>query len=435
MPPPNPGTPAIRAEPPAPEPRLGWPRLLNLCLIMFGISVTESISLQVLPLTLRHFTSDAGLIGLILAINPFFGFIVQPLVGIWSDRIWTRFGRRAVFLLIGAPIVATCLVVIPFLQVFWHLVVFIVIYQLFQDVLYGSDNPLIADLVPVKQRALTQGLVIIMTQVAAVVVVRFGLPWIHAFEQLHGPKLYAAPVYWGAATLQVVLVAGGALFLGEKKFTPVSRPPLTLAQYYRDFTANPIFVRLAAVNFIRAFQLAAANGFLVLFATQTLAVPKDRYGETVGWLPVVGMVSAWLAGWIGIRWSRPILLLTGFAGSLGAYLGAFSADTLAVLAIALVVGQFSQSFIEVTFKAFVTEFLPRELIGQLTGAMNVCWATGRTLGYVVVGQLVAAFDNNYRLTWLAAIAAALVNLLLLASLRDPLHPSGKAAPPPAVDSH
>lgn len=404
---------------------MSWPRLLNLCLIMFGISVTESVSLQVLPLTLRHFTSDAGVIGLVLAINPFFGFIVQPLVGIWSDRIWTRFGRRAVFLLIGAPVVAVCLVAIPFLQVFWHLVVFIVIYQLFQDVLYGSDNPLIADLVPLKQRALAQGLVIIMTQVAAVVVVRLGLPLIHEFEQEHGTAMYAGPVYWGAAALQVFLVAGGALFLGEKKLESVARPPLTLRQYYHDFTANPVFVRLAAVNFVRAFQLAAANGFLVLFATQTLAVPKDRYGETIGWLPVVGMASAWLAGWIGIRWSRPVLLLTGFAGSLGAYLGAFSAQTLLVLAIALVVGQFSQSFIEVTFKAFVTEFLPRELIGQLTGAMNVCWATGRTLGYVVVGQLVALFGNNYRLTWLAAIVAAVINLVLLSSLRDPLH-SGRA---------
>lgn len=407
--------------PASPEPPIRWPRVLCLCLIMFGISVTESVSLQVLPLTLRHFTADAGMIGLILAINPFFGFIVQPVIGIWSDRIWTRFGRRAVFLLAGAPVVAACLVLIPTLQVFWHLVLLVVVYQLFQDILYGSDNPLIADLVPVRQRAFVQGLVIVMTQVAAVAVVRLGLPWIHHFEQTHGQALFAAPVYWTAAAFQVCFVAIGALFLGEKRRAPVVRPPLTLRSYFRDFTANPAFVRLATVNFVRAFQLAAANGFLVLFATQTLLVPKDRYGETVGWLPVIGMISASVAGLIGARLPRPAMLIAGFGGALAAYFVAFSADTLLVLALALLVAQFSQSFVEVTFKAFVTEFLPRDLIGQLTGAMNVCWATGRTLGYVAVGQLVALSGDNYRVTWIAAMVAAVINLLLLSSLRDPLH--------------
>ena len=60
-----------------------------LCSIWSGLVITEGISASILPLTIKGFTDDPFVIGLILALNPFFGFIAQPLVGILGDRIWT----------------------------------------------------------------------------------------------------------------------------------------------------------------------------------------------------------------------------------------------------------------------------------------------------------------------------------------------------------
>jgi hypothetical protein len=67
-----------------------------LCSIWSGLVITEGISASILPLTIKGFTNDPFVIGLILALNPFFGFIAQPLVGIEgpsfssSVRRWSR---------------------------------------------------------------------------------------------------------------------------------------------------------------------------------------------------------------------------------------------------------------------------------------------------------------------------------------------------------
>ena len=98
--------------------------------------------------TIEQFTVDPTTIALILFINPAFGFIAQPIVGVLGDKIWTPVGRRAFFLITGAPIVAICLWFVPEARFLWHLVVLVVVYQFFQDVLWGSDHPLLADLFP-----------------------------------------------------------------------------------------------------------------------------------------------------------------------------------------------------------------------------------------------------------------------------------------------
>lgn len=409
------------------RPQLDWRRTLCLCSLLFGISVTEWVSLHVLPLTLANFTPDAAIIGLVLAVNPLFGFIVQPAVGIWSDRVWTRFGRRAPFLMVGSLVVAACVATIPLLQLFWQLVVVIVVYQIFQDVLYGSDSPLLADTVPVRWRPLVQGMLTVTSQFAGVLVLRFGLPWLHAHQETTGGERFGAPVYWLAAAFQVVCVCGAALFLREKRHAPpISHPPLTLRSYVRGIAGHDVLRRLALLNFLRAFQGAAANGFLVLFATMSLDISADDYGEAAAWMPVVGMGAAVLAGWSGMHLSRPALLAMAFVGFGGAYGIAYASDSLVTLTVAMLVMGLWQSFVEVTFKSFVTEFLPPNMVGQLLGAMNICFATGRTFGYVLVGFIVSWCGNNYRVAWLVAIGAVVANVLVLVSLRDPRNIAGKS---------
>ena len=51
--------------------------------------------------------------------------------------------------------------------------------------------------------------------------------------------------------------------------------------------------------------------------------------------------------------------------------------------------------------------------------MTVCFALGRTLGYVCVGFMVRWAGNDYRVCWLAAIALTLAALAVLFTIREP----------------
>src|SRR5438094_10215427 len=60
----------------------------------------------VLPPILKSFGAPDLLIGLLSSTRSIEGALIQPTVGAFSDRVWTRVGRRRPFLLIGIPLSA-----------------------------------------------------------------------------------------------------------------------------------------------------------------------------------------------------------------------------------------------------------------------------------------------------------------------------------------
>ena len=227
-----------------------------LCSIWCGLVITEAISANILPLTIKAFTANPAVIGLILALNPFFGFIAQPLVGILGDRIWTPLGRRAFFLIVGAPIVAICLVLIPEVRILWFLVVLVVIYQFTQDILWGSDHPLLADLVPARQRILANSLILTSSQLVGFFFLKRGMGWL---LRVAGDDLGGEILYFIAAFAQVVLVAGAAFFLKEKKPVLSDRPRLTPVRYFKDFFGDGSCANSVCWPFFRPFSSASSR--------------------------------------------------------------------------------------------------------------------------------------------------------------------------------
>ncbi|MDM7517190.1 SLC45 family MFS transporter [Lentilactobacillus sp. TOM.63] len=53
-------------------------------------------------------------LGFFFLLPPLLGMIVQPLLGKYSDRTWTRWGRRIPYLLFGTPIAVIVMIMLPF---------------------------------------------------------------------------------------------------------------------------------------------------------------------------------------------------------------------------------------------------------------------------------------------------------------------------------
>lgn len=392
--------------------RAGWPLILTFCAIWCGLVLTEFITDSVLPLTLGRYISNVGLIGMILATKPFFGFVAQPLVGVWTDRIWTPLGRRALFLLICAPTVAVCLWFIPQRAVLWQLVGIVVLYQLFQDVAWGSDHPLMADLVPVQQRTFLMGMIITLSQLLGYAFYRFGM------AQLL-PAQGELVLYRIAAGAQILLVAGGALCLRERPPVPQARPALTVRRYVTDFLAHPVLRQFALLAFFQGLAKFVVVGYVVLFATKTAGLSKSDYGTAWAFFPAAALCIALPAGLVVERWlPKQQGLAAGYTiVTLACAWGFFShsAGELAWIAALLGIGH---TLIEVTQKPFFTEFMPTDIIGQLSGAYNICFATGRTVAMAGTGWLIMLCGDNYRLIWVVAAGAGVIAVWVARQIRD-----------------
>jgi MFS family permease len=131
------------------------------------------------------FGLGAGLTGVIMTLDNIAAFFLLPLIGVWSDRIWTRFGRRMPFILILAPIAIVAFILIPVAvqmippdlsgqvdQLGTPLALFMIAIGVFLTAMAGFRTPVIAlmpDLTPSPQRSQANGVINLMGGVGTLI--------------------------------------------------------------------------------------------------------------------------------------------------------------------------------------------------------------------------------------------------------------------------
>ncbi|XP_007896058.2 proton-associated sugar transporter A [Callorhinchus milii] len=99
-PPPNTPIPLDLAHFPEPPPRRSFRELLFNGCILFGVEFSYAMeTAYVTPVLLQMGLPDQ-LYSLVWFISPILGFLLQPILGAWSDSCTSRFGRRRPFILV-----------------------------------------------------------------------------------------------------------------------------------------------------------------------------------------------------------------------------------------------------------------------------------------------------------------------------------------------
>ena len=94
--------------------RIQWGKLFLIGFGFFGVSVLWSLYNTYVPLLLDgKFGLDSVAISIIMVLDNIAAFLIQPAVGVWSDGLRTKIGRRLPFIIIGAPIAAVAFGLIP----------------------------------------------------------------------------------------------------------------------------------------------------------------------------------------------------------------------------------------------------------------------------------------------------------------------------------
>lgn len=79
----------------------------------FGVNMAFALQSAMMGRIFQTLGANPNNLGWFFILPPLVGMIVQPLIGYYSDRTWTRFGRRMPYLLIAGPIGAIVLVLLP----------------------------------------------------------------------------------------------------------------------------------------------------------------------------------------------------------------------------------------------------------------------------------------------------------------------------------
>ncbi len=401
-----------------PLPRLPWYRLAAVTLFSLALGVVSNTLepavlghkvLQLIPEqknTALGFTTFAGLIVAVLW---------QPIVGAWSDRTRSPWGRRAPYFIAGTLLVAACLYAIALAPTFAVVVAGVLLIQLASNTVQGPWQALIPDQVPPGQRGAASGLKAAFDILAFVV-----------GRQVSG-RLVAGGSVVGAVSVAAGLFAVVLLLtLAAARERPGGLPeapqPVTRVlgrSFAVDWKAHPAFAWWFANRFLFWAGFIALNTFLLFYMIDVVHMAEAEAQRFVGNMStVIGLVllvvtlpSGWLADRVG---RKPLVASAGLIAAAGTAMVLVVRTPGLITAAGALVGLGVGMFLSANW-ALVTDLVPQAEAARYLGIANIATAGGSGVARLLGGALIdpvnrllgsssAGYLCLYGLTMLAFLA-------------------------------
>ena len=93
--------------------KLTFWQLWNISFGFFGVQIAYSLQSANISRIFATLGADPHSLSFFWILPPLMGMVVQPLVGKYSDRTWTRFGRRIPYLFLGSLIAIAVMCLLP----------------------------------------------------------------------------------------------------------------------------------------------------------------------------------------------------------------------------------------------------------------------------------------------------------------------------------
>lgn len=101
------------------KPNLSWWQIWNMSFGFLGIQYGFGLQQANLSPIFSYLGAEESKLAVLWLAGPITGLLIQPLIGAFSDSIWTRFGRRKPFFLIGALTGSVAVLLMPYSPALW----------------------------------------------------------------------------------------------------------------------------------------------------------------------------------------------------------------------------------------------------------------------------------------------------------------------------
>jgi len=385
-----------------------------------GLSVCLSLVATYLPLLLSRYTSSATLIGVAIGGEGLFALAIPLVVGSLSDRMWTRWGRRRPFMIVGAPIMAAAIFLAPFQPGYVPIAattfVFFAAYHFYS----APYQALIPDLAPLYQQGRVQGFQTMMRGAGMFLGMVIAGFLFETWEPL--PFVLAAFLMVGVTYVAVSSIE-------ESPFCADARPApgglrSTLADIWQTSRREKTIMRLLSANFLWESTIQGIRPFIMLYFLYVLGTNTRTGALLLGLVGVVYIVAGMSGGFLADRFGRERILWTGlWIYLVGCSIGFFVRDLHLSLVLLPIFGLGGSLVLTLPY-AVMMPLMPRDRIGQFTGLFSVSRGAATVVAPVVFGAVIDAATavlgqvDGYAMIWPLAAVAVLMSLLLFRAVNS-----------------
>jgi len=424
-------------------PRLSYFQIFSMSFGFLGVQIGYSLQNGNTSRILSALGANVEHLSYFWLAAPLAGLIVQPIIGLSSDRTWTRLGRRIPFILGGAIISALAMFFMPNSEFFAYLVppVFFGAFMLlFMDTSFNVTmqpfRALVGDMVSEEQRNIGYSIQSFLINTGAVVgsFLPFILTWlgvanVPAPGQKVAPTVIWAFYFGGTILLITVLITA---------FTTKEYPPAEYEQYHR-ITAEekshrsffsilkdiPVTMwRLAIVQFFSWFALF----LLWVYTTDGVAqhvwgtLPQDKtsaaYNEAGNWVGVIFGIYSLIAAIYSVFIPR----IASKFGRKGTYMLSLCAGSIGLISMIFIHNQYglilSMLGIGIAWAAILA--MPYAILSAALPASKMGVYMGLFNATITIPQIAAGLSGGLILTLLGRQAISMLGVagisMLIAAL-------------------
>ncbi|MBN2002587.1 MAG: MFS transporter [Anaerolineae bacterium] len=411
--------------------KLDYGKTLLIGFGFFGISVMWKLYNDYVPIFLQAgnpsflasttsggFGLGATLAGFIMTLDNLAGLFLLPFIGMWSDRVWTRFGRRKPFIIGLAPISIAAFIVIPFViqaippelsgqtaALGRYLIWFMIAIGIFLLAMAGFRTPVISlmpDLTPSPLRSQANGIINLMGGVGAVIIT------------LVGAKLYnlnTSLPFAVASVLMVVAVVMLFFFVQEPRelaYTPEERETEERKRALQGWRSVPIEARRSLILLMLSIFLwfvgyNAIETFFTSYGVSILHIKENEASLLSSISYITFILFSVPSGFIAARIGRRKAITIGLVVFACLLLIGYFFPNLYVIGAALAIGGCAWALVNISSLPMVVDTAPNDThIGTYTGFYYMASQLAAIAGPVLNGFAIES-TGNYGLVLLMPV--------------------------------
>ena len=429
------------------KPKLTFWQLWNISFGFFGVQIAYSLQSANISRIFATLGADPHSLSFFWILPPLMGMVVQPVVGKYSDRTWTRFGRRIPYLFLGSLIAIAVMCLLPnagnFNLTFMGAMIFgLIALMLLDTSINMAMQPfkmLVGDMVGEEQKSKAYSIQSFLVNAGGLV--GFIFPFLFAWLGIAN----IAPEGQVPDTVKYSFYIGAAILILCVLFTTIKvkeMPPKEYAEFHgidpekKEEKAPSMLTLLKkapstfwTVGLVQFFCWAAflymwtyTNGAIADTVWNTTDVKSEGYQTAGNWVGILFAVQSvgsvlWalvIPKFRNIKTAYVVSLLAGAAGFASVF---FIHDQYLLFVSFLLIGVAWAAMLSVPF-TLLTNSLSGEHIGTYLGLFNgticlpqiVAAACGGLLLKMVGGAQVSMFVVAAVFLVLGAAAVALVKV-------------------------
>jgi maltose/moltooligosaccharide transporter len=414
--------------------KMNYSKIFLLGFGFFGVSVIWSVYNAFVPLFLdERFGLQAGWISFIMVLDNIAALLIQPPLGVFSDRLRTPIGRRLPFIVVGAPLAAAMFGFIPYAQVLPLFIISCITLLLAMAFWRTPVVALMPDITPSNKRSQANGVINLMGGLGTVLATMIG-GTLYRLNPTY-PFFFAGGLVVLSAILVLIFVREPKQYISSKihladrsKGTQMETKVLkNIKNVFTQADKSPMYILLAILFWFIAYN--ALDTFFTLYGVNHLGLDGGDSAFQISYIGLIFMLMAVPAGILASKFKRKIIIMIGiwvmivcvilmylvpvelltlqFASLLG--------NGLYLLSIVLMVAGIGWAMINVNSLPMVVDMTDDDHIGTYTGLYYFSSQIAATFGPILFGWTIQFARNDYRL--MMAIAPVFLVLAFFMMLR------------------